>query len=85
MGHKDTNGVPLATDFHTCFPDAMGLMTLTTGTNHAVSNDYEEMSFALKSTQAGYSYSHLQVAVLHLLCSKSLPVMFGTKVDDIDS
>ena len=69
-------------DAHTCFPDAMGLLSLATGSAAGVNSDYEQMSFASKSTNAGYA--NQQAAVLHLSCDKPLPLMFGTKSDDND-
>ena len=83
MVYNDTNGNPLVTDVHTCFPDAMGLMALATGSSDGVHTDYEEMSLVSKSTNAGYV--NQQAAVLHLSCTKPLPVMFETKVVNSDS
>ena len=74
MANNDVNGLLIVTDFHKCFPDAADLLALAMGTGHAVTNDYKEIHFASKTKAAGYGQSH--AAVLHLTCSKALPVMF---------
>ena len=44
MGKKVLNGVHLATDVHTCFLDAMGLMALAKGSSGGVHTDYEAIN-----------------------------------------
>ena len=39
MTDNDANGTPLIADFHTCFPDAMGLIALALETGQVVAND----------------------------------------------
>lgn len=81
MATLDVNGLSIKTN-HTWFLDTMGLMALSGGTTYVVTNDLEKMNFESKAKITGYGNS--TVVVMYYSCNKSLPSIFGDKMEDID-